>query len=318
LITVIGEALVDIGPAPGSVTLLARPRSGPLPVAIGVARLGYPVALMARLSGDGFGQFLRRHAAGHGVGLDAAPEADEPSTLAVAAPGAAPRTGRSFYLQGTADWQWSVAELARIPAGTTLLHLGSLACFVAPGAPRVLKAAARERGRGTLVCVDSAVCPEVMGTPARGRLLVERTVRAADVVKASTGDLSWLYPGRALEDVAGHWLSLGPELVVINCGGAGVIALRAAGTVLHRPAYPARVVDTAGAGDAFTAALLGGLHELGRAGASPRALSGDDLARLLDTCTVAAGLACERAGAVLPTAAELEHARPSRSAAGVA
>jgi fructokinase len=157
-----------------------------------------------------------------------------------------------------------------------------------------------------------------MGTPARGRLLVERTVMSADVVKASTGDIAWLYPGRALEDVAGRWLGLGPQLVVVTCGGDGAMALRGTRTVLHRPAYPALVVDTSGAGDAFTAALLAGLGQLSQAGASPGQLSSRDLARLLDTCAVAAGLTCERTGADLPTAIELRHVRrsPARAETG--
>jgi fructokinase len=215
-------------------------------------------------------------------------------------------------MQGTADWQWSVAELRRIPAATTLLHLGSLACCVAPGAGHILKAAARLRSGGVLVCIDQDVHPEVAGTPARGRLLAERTVRTADVVKVSAGDLGWLYPGRALEDVAAQWLSFGPELIVISCGGDGAMGFRATRTVLHRPAYPARVVDTTGAGDAFTAALVGGLYQLGQANASLQALSGEDLAELIDTCVVAAGLVSGRAGADLPTAAELARAQNLR------
>jgi fructokinase len=93
------------------------------------------------------------------------------------------------------------------------------------------------------------------------------------------------------------------------------MALRGTRTVLHRPAYPARVVDTSGAGDAFTAALLAGLGQLSQAGASLRELSSEDLARLLDTCAVAAGLTCERTGTDLPTTIELRHALRSHSPA---
>jgi fructokinase len=308
MITVIGEALIDLVPTPDNTGWRALPGGGPLNVAVGAARLGHPTALMARLSSDYFGQLLRRHVTRNGVDLRAAAEAEEPTTLAVATPGAGPRTRGRLYVQGTADWQWSAAELARIPAATTILHLGSLACCIAPGAARIRTAAARQRRHGALVCLDPDVCPEVMGTPARGRLLVERMVLSADVVKASIEDITWLYPGRAPEDVAVHWLRLGPELVVITCGGDGAMALRGTRTVLHRPAYPARIVDTSGAGDAFTAALLAGLCQLRQASASLRALSSEDLARLLDTCAAAAGLTCERAGADLPTMNELRRA----------
>jgi fructokinase len=161
------------------------------------------------------------------------------------------------------------------------------------------------------------VCRQIMETPGRGRLLIERTVMSADVVKASAADAGWLYPGRALEDVAAHWLGLGPELVVITCGADGVIAVRSSRAVLHRPAHPARVVDNTSAGDSFTAALLGGLYLLGQGRAGLRALSGEGLARLLDSCAVAAGLTCGRAGADPPTAAELSHALYARESSQV-
>jgi fructokinase len=308
MITVIGEVLVDLVPASDDTTLRIQPGGSPLQVAIGAARLGHPVALMARLSSDYLGGLLRRHLIRHGVDLEAAPDADEPTTLAVAAAGADPRGAARLYAEGTADWQWSSAELAQLPAATTVLHLGALASAIAPGAGRVLRAAARQRRRGALVCFDPNVHPEMLGSPARGRLLVERAVMSADVVKASPADIGWLYPGRALADIAEHWLSLGPDLVVITSGRDGALAVRAPRSVLHRPAYPARVADAAGAGDAFTAALLGGLYQLGQHGASFRDLSGADLGRLLDACVAAAGLACERPGPILPTKSELRRA----------
>jgi sugar/nucleoside kinase (ribokinase family) len=85
----------------------------------------------------------------------------------------------------------------------------------------------------------------------------------------------------------------------------------------ERQAYPARVVDTSGAGDAFTAALLAGLCQLSQASARLTALSSEDLATLLDTCAAAAGLTCEGAGADLPTTTELRHALHSHSGAEI-
>jgi fructokinase len=313
VITVIGEALIDLVPARGNSTFRALPGGSPLNIAIGAARLGYPTALMARLSSDPFGQLLRRHIQANGVGLEAAAEADEPTTLAVDTPGMESCSCTRLYLHGTADWQWSTAELGRIPAATSVLHCGSLACCVEPGAGRILRTVARQRRRGALVCLDPNVCPAVLGTPARGRVIVERMVMAADVVKSSYEQMAWLYPGRALEDLAEQWLRLGPGLVIVTCGADGAIALRGARTVLHRPAHPVRVVDTDGAGDAFTAALLGAFYQLRQAGVSLPALSADGLGRVLDMCAVASGLTCARSGADLPTAAELRRALHSGS-----
>ena len=177
MITVMGEALADLVAVPDSATLRVLPGGSPVHVAVGVARLGHPAALMARLSSDYFGQLLRRHLTRNGVDLGAAADAEEPTTLAV--PGS--RTGGGLYLQGTADWQWSTAELARIPAATTILHLGSLVSCVAPGAARILHAAARQRRRGALVCFDPNVCPDV------GLILMLNTITAS---RSSSGRFS--------------------------------------------------------------------------------------------------------------------------------
>jgi fructokinase len=314
LITVIGEAFLDLVPTADEAMVQAVPAGRALRIAVAAARLGYPVALMARLSRDRFGQLLRRHAGQHGVDLSAAPDADEPATLA--APGPAHGPARHLYYAGTADWQWTAAELAALPAASSVVYLSTLACCLPPAAGRVLRRVARQQSRGALAVLDVRAHPEVMQSPGRGRVLLERPARAADVIRASAADIGWLYPGRAVEDVARQFLRLGPRLVVISRGAAGLLAVRGAGSVLHRPAYPAQVTDPAGAGDAVTAVLLGRLHALGLAGRRVEDLAGRELMGLLDQAALVAGLTCERPGADVPTAVEARLALRARPRAG--
>jgi fructokinase len=289
VITVLGEAVVRLAQTSDETTVRALPGGSGLNIAIAAVRLGYPAALMARLSGDAFGQLLRRHAARNGVNLSAAPEADEPTTIAVLPDRADPGDRARLYLGGAASAPWSAADLAGIPPATSVLHIGSLAWCDGSSAGRVLKTAGRLRRRGTLVSTDLSVRPEVMGTPGRGRVLLDRAIRAADVVRVSTEDLAWLYPGRAPQAVAEQWLGLGPGLVVVTSGRAGAMAFRGPGSVLHRPAYPVNSgYDPAG--DAFTAGLLGALHRLGPAAGTVGDVAAPDLAGVLDTACAAAGV----------------------------
>ena len=108
---------------------------------------------------------------------------------------------------------------------------------------------------------------------------------------------------------------LGPGLIVVTCGPSGAMAIRGSGSVVHRPACPADVIDPASVGDAFTASLLGAIHRLGHAGTTPRALTARDLAEVLDAAILAAALTCERPGADPPTATELMASRHRRSCA---
>ena len=72
------------------------------------------------------------------------------------------------------------------------------------------------------------------------------------------------------------------------------------------------VVDTVGAGDSFSAALLAGLHRRGLLGATAR----DDLYRIdrptleavLTEAVAASAITCSRHGANPPTRAELDAA----------
>jgi fructokinase len=233
------------------------------------------------------GQFLRMHAASNGLDLSASPEADEPTMIAVAATDAAADSTDSLYFRDTASWQWSAAELGWIPADTSVLHLDLLACCMPPGFTWVLRAAARQRSRGAVISLTVTAEPAVMGSPTRGRLLLDRPVKAADLVTTSLEDISWLYPGRGAEAVARLWLAEGPELVVITCGFDSLVAVRKSGTVLYRATglQPTSVTDFDAA---FTGALLGGLHELNEAGIDIEALSASELASVLDTATAAA------------------------------
>jgi fructokinase len=314
MITVVGEALIELAPTSDAATLRALPGGSALNVAVAAARLGCPSALIARLSRDPFGQLLRRHAARNGVDLSGAPDADEPTAIALAPePGLGRDVRSSLYSSGAPSWQWRQGDLSWIPSDTTVLHIGSLVWGAASGPANALRTASRLRQRGALVSMDLTVHPEVMRTPGQGRILLERSLRSADVIRTSIEDIGWLYSGRAPQAVAEQWLRMGPELVIITSGARGAMAFRGPGFVLHRSAaYPASIVDTAGADDAFTAALLTALHRHRRRGEAAADLSAVPLAEALDLASLVAGMTCERPGADPPTLAEVNERRDQR------
>ncbi len=94
MITVLGEAVVELVETAERGVYRAHPGGSPLNVAVGLARLGQPTTLLARLSGDAFGGMFRRRLAGSGVDLSRLVDAPEP-TGARWAPPAAPRCATS-------------------------------------------------------------------------------------------------------------------------------------------------------------------------------------------------------------------------------
>jgi fructokinase len=311
VITVIGEALIDLLGGQQPRTFTALPGGSPYNVAIGLARLGQRVALMARLSRDAFGGILREQALAESIELAAAPNAAEPTTLAVVSLDADAGASYYFHRQGTADWQWTAEEIGRAPAQTAVLHFGSIASWTPPGDGQILALARRMCSRGdVLVSYDPNIRPDLLTDRHHGQQRVERAMQCAHVAKASTEDIAWLYPGATAEEVARRWLDLGPGVVVITASAGGAHAFTAQGRSVHRPARQIKVVDTIGAGDSFTAGLIGSLMERGlRSPALLAACPESELAAIVDDAILVASLNCQRQGNDPPTAADLESAR---------
>ena len=305
LVTVIGEALIDLVPGEAPGDYQAHAGGSPFNVAVALARLRESTALMARLSDHGFGQLLRDRAAAEDIDLSAAARATEPATLAVVSLNGTGQASYDFYVEGTADWHWTIGELRRLPGETEIVHFGSIASWTPPGGEAIHRVVHEARAnRQVLVSYDPNIRPAVLASPSRARMLVERSVRHAHVVKASREDLEWLYPSQSLDDVCAQWQELGASLVVITDGARGALAYPAGERALRRPGRAIRLVDTIGAGDSFTAGLLSGLALRGVH--SPdrlAAISHSELVELIDNAVLVSSITCERAGADPPTLA---------------
>lgn len=296
MIAVLGECVADAfaDRRAGELTLRVLPGGGPANTAAALARLGTRVRFLGRLSGDVFGELFRERLAG--VDLSYAIDAGEPSTLAVASLDEDGKARYSFHAEGTADWQWAEAELGGAALdGMRCLHTGSLALVRPPGREAVEAFAAAAATRVT-VSVDPNVRPSLAD---REAYAVERWCAFADVLRLSDEDLEFLRPGEPAERVCDGWHEAGARLVVVTKGAEGAL-VSLGGKRVTVPAVKVDVVDTVGAGDAFTAGLL---HWLGGRGLLGGRLDGLDLEMAREAAIFAAGvasLACTVPGADLP------------------
>jgi fructokinase len=305
---VIGETVIDlVDPGDGS-PCIAHQGGGPMNIAIGLARLGNRTAFFGRMSRDPLGTSLYRHLERSGVETDYVIREPEPSTIAlVELSGGQARY--EFSVSGTADFQWSAEEIAVLPAGAPAVHFGSLTSWQPPGDEVVNKRIAELRAAGSvLISYDPNARPTLQGDAASARAKVARSAALAHVIKASSDDIDYLYDGRELASVVEGWLGQGAALVVITSGSAGATAWVPGRAGVKRPAFPTRVVDTVGAGDAFMSGLLDGLGRRGLA--TPGALGSladpSLLAGILDEAAAGAAITCGRAGADPPTRAEVD------------
>ena len=306
-VTVVGEALIDlVGDRSQPGRFDARTGGSPLNVATTAARLGVDVELVARVGEDAFGGMLRARAASAGIGLTHWQTSAEPTSLALANLDEDGSADYVFYLDGTAALGFDAQTLAAIPLGR-FLHTGSLASWHPRSRPAVEALQARAHGGGVVVSYDPNARPSLMPDPWDARAIVAEGVALSHLVKASDEDVEYLYPGLALDVVAHEWTNLGAALVVITLGSDGAVAYTPAGEVARVAAPAVNVVDTVGAGDAFTGGLLAALGALGLD--TPDALHGADgtvLTRAMQRAVLVAAMTCERAGADPPQRAAVE------------
>jgi fructokinase len=306
MLTVIGEALVDVVQRSSGVD--AHVGGSPLNVAVGLARLDHAVQFIGRFGKDAYGESIAAHLRSSSVMVPLPPD-ESPTSLATAL---IDDDGAASY---TFDLAWELPGLAgRLPfmlQGTSLLHTGSIATMLEPGAADVLAAVEHAHPNAT-VSFDPNCRPSIIKDRDYARAQVERFVALADVVKASDEDLEWLYPGVDVLESARRWLSLGgsggPAVVVVTRGADGPWGVTAAGEA-QVDAPKVEVADTVGAGDSFMAALLSGIVDRGLAGAQNReelhAMPAEVLEGILGHAARAAAITVSRPGANPPTRAEL-------------
>lgn len=296
-IAVIGEVLVDLVWPMGANRIVPHAGGSPANVAIGLHRLDRQVTLLSCWGDDPPGELIDSYLAETGVPVRRLPSASQRSTIAHAY--LDPATGSATYDFLAA---WDPTEII-IPEQTILLHTGSLAAVVEPGATPILKACRALRNRpGRAVSIDLNVRPAVLPDRDTYRTQIERLTCEADIVKASDEDLAWLYPDRTPEDAAQALLTLGPKLVVLTHGSRGASAMTAAHHV-SLPAPKTQVADTIGAGDAFQAALLDALVQADGSIHIPTAVA--ELTSVLHRCIAAGAITCTRHGARPPTREEI-------------
>ena len=295
---VVGESLVDIVERPdGRAT--EHPGGSPANVAVALARLGRATTFVTQYADDHFGSVLDAHLRREGVEVLAQPPESGRTSSARA------RVSRDGSASYEFDLTWDLDPVT-VPVAPVVVHTGSLAAVLEPGARSVIAMLDALGGSATRT-YDLNLRPTATGVAG-----LEERVRAVasscDLVKASDEDLAHLHPGLAPPDAARRLLALGPAAVVVTLGAGGALCV-APEDEIEVPAPRVTVADTIGAGDAFCAGIIDHLWERGLLGGSARSrIRAIDAATWTDVLRHAAAVAAvtvTRPGADPPRRAEL-------------
>ena len=296
-IWVAGEVLVDLIPDKSG-TRHGVIGGGSANAARALAKLGLEVEFIDGISTDQWGQQAKKELSADGVGLNFVNISEKPTCQAIVTLEANGSASYEFVIGGTATFDFAdwLPDPERLKP--ELLYIGTLVTVIEPSAS-ILREWAMQVSEFAPVVFDPNVRPAVMGDRANYITKVEKFVEISSVVKVSEEDLNWLFPGENHVVIAKKWLELGPALIVITRGFAGLIAVTPE-ELIEVPGVRVDVVDTIGAGDTVgaivcEAVIKEGIHNL----------HGEQLRKMLERAALAAAITCSRKGPVPPTSAQI-------------
>jgi fructokinase len=295
---VAGEVLIDLIPEGADRKPVVG--GGPANTAKALAKLGIDTHFIDGISSDGYGQMAKDELVSTGVKLDYVKYSDKPTCLAIVSLSHLGTAAYEFVIENTATFdftsEWLPKPQTRWP---TLLHIGTLAAVIEPGAS-VLFEWAQSLAKVAPIVFDPNIRPAVISDRKQYVAQVERWIAISSAVKVSDEDIKWLYPSIGVEQIIYGWLAKGPSLIVVTQGDKGLTGYRKNQRVSVE-AVKVKVVDTVGAGDTVGAILVEAMEKDGL-----ESLTGARLEMMLKRAAKAAAITVSRVGANPPTSEELE------------
>jgi fructokinase len=184
-----------------------------------------------------------------------------------------------------------------------VIHTGSIAAFLEPGANVTSDILDRGRSAGAVITFDPNIRPSLVGDADAARARFADLAGACHVVKLSDEDAEFLFPDVPLYRVIDTLLAAGAIVVAITRGTDGAFVASGEHRAVVSP-VATTVADTVGAGDSFMAALIWALVVDGP-GWNGGPVESPRLQHIGETAARAAAITVSRPGADLPTLSEL-------------
>lgn len=232
------------------------PGGAPANAAVAAARLGARALFIGQVGRDGFGQYLKKALNHYGVDTRYLRSTDAPTPLAMVTLDARGERSFQFYRQGTADMMMAAHKLPN-PAEFVpgIVHVCSNT-LTEPGIRRVhIGFIDRCRAAGNLICFDVNLRKNLWPDQTNFREPIRSMLKRADVIKVSRDEMVELWDGDAEAELV-DWAFAHEAQAIFLTDGANpaTVITREARTEVAVP--KTTVVDTTGAGDAFSGAIL--------------------------------------------------------------
>lgn len=271
-VVVLGRATIDLyaaenGPLEEVSTFNKYVGGSSANTAVALSNMSLEVGYLGKVSDDQFGRYITRYLAGKGIDTSHIATDDTGARSGVTIGEIKSPTECSFFMyrEKVADLNIRCDEIseeylrqfkALLVSGTSLTH--------SPAREAVFLAIEIARRNGVRVIFDPDYRAHTWDTPAEAATYYLLAAEKADMVVGTREELDFIehlvMPGNQDDQLsARNLLARGVKLVAIKHGRAGSTVFAADGTIHRGVSYPAKVVKTFGAGDAYAGAFLYGL-----------------------------------------------------------
>ncbi|MGI5849613.1 MAG: carbohydrate kinase family protein [Christensenellales bacterium] len=295
----IGELLIDFTPsgeADGQKLFMQNAGGAVANVAAAIAGFGISASFLGMVGNDVFGRYLAAVLQERGVDTSGLAMSDKYSTtLAFVHLSKNGERDFSFYRKPGADIMYSQDHLdIGAIKNARVFHFGSLSLTDEPARSATFKALDIAKESGVVISYDPNYRKPLWKSEQEAKKYITKGIAYADILKISDNEASLLFRDIGHEDIAKALVQKGVKLVFITLGSKGAIYANVSGTGIVK-AFKANAVDTTGAGDCFTAAVL---YRFIQSRKNLANLTLQDIGEFARFATAAASVCVERMGGI--------------------
>ena len=230
--------------------------------AVAVSRIGGRAGYISRVGSDPFAEILVKCWQTEGVDHSFVIRDDDAPTGLYFTSRESDQHHFTYYRRDSAASRMQPADLPLdYIRNAKWLHVSGISLAISASAAETVDAAvAIARRAGLRVSCDPNLRLQLWPLE-KARTMIHRLVRQTDILFPSYEDACRLTGLNDPEAIVRHYLSMGPEVVVLKMGADGALLAEAPSggetqaKILRFQAYPVTVIDASGAGDTFDAAF---------------------------------------------------------------